>query len=266
MCVFLCLLAQLCLVSYYNISKRLHFPSLLLYFSIFVEESFSIPSIIERNKVYRIAAIFWLLTAVVLTNLYNSHVISELNSPLKGAQLTSIDDLYGSSTNVTLRKISSIYYLNKGRITQTFSFDSNERLASVRSIPRRKSSSSGFTFLSDAIKQPYVEDVWTVNGRRCKLLICKRRICKTCPVCKTKIKMFYFASVTLNFKQTLLSELQKLSVILHGTVQCPPTTNCEAKLRLLHCHFTVMQVHTYKRLSKMHGTESVGKLVESESA
>jgi len=146
---------------YYNISKTLHFPSLLLYFSIFVEESFSIPSIIEKNKVYRMVTIFWLLTAVVLTNLYNSHVISELNSPLKGAQLTSMADLYGSSNNDTLKKIAFSYYLGRGPITQTFSFDSNERLGFVRSILRRQSSYSGFTFLSDAIKQPYPEDVWT---------------------------------------------------------------------------------------------------------
>jgi len=47
--------------------------------------------------------------------------------------------------------------------------------------------------------------------------------------------MFSFASVTLNFSQSLLPALQKL---LHGTfamVQCRSTGNFEVKLQLLYC-------------------------------
>jgi len=100
---------------YYNIRKTLKLSPLLLYFSIFVEESFSIQSIIETNKVYRIVTIFWLLTAVVLTNLHNSHVISELKAPLKGVQLTSMDDFNGSYNKDTLRKIAFSYLLNRAK-------------------------------------------------------------------------------------------------------------------------------------------------------
>jgi len=78
------------------------------------------------------------------------------------------------------------------------------------------------------------------------MLLCKRRICKTCPVCKTKIKMFYFASVTLNFTETLLSELQKFSVILHGTVQCRPTTSFVVQLHILHCLTMGYRCNGYK--------------------
>jgi len=66
----------------------------LLYFSIFVEESYSVPSKLNNNQVYRIATGLWLLTAVVLTNPYISHVISELNAPLKGTKLKTLERLF----------------------------------------------------------------------------------------------------------------------------------------------------------------------------
>jgi len=58
-----------------------------------MEESYSIPKIIGRNKVYRVATILWLLTAIVLTNIYVSHVISGLNAPLEGEKLRKFEDM-----------------------------------------------------------------------------------------------------------------------------------------------------------------------------
>jgi len=91
-----------------NINKKLSFSSMLFYFSIFMEEPYSIPLSIRNNKVYRTASILWLLTAIVLTNTYVSHVISELNAPLNGENLSNIDDLSTNKSNVTPEEIFSL--------------------------------------------------------------------------------------------------------------------------------------------------------------
>jgi len=140
---------------HYNINKNLNFSSLLLYFSIFMEESFSIPTILQKDKVYRVATILWLLTACVLTNIYISHVISGLNSPLQGEKLTNINDLYEKTTNETDDELKEIYY-SRADISSKYVFNltkgSLERIFSRRKV--------GFTFLSEPIRLSYPEDAW----------------------------------------------------------------------------------------------------------
>jgi len=68
-----------------------------------MKESYSIPSIIGNNKVYRTATILWLLTVVVRTNTYVSQVISELNAPLKGEKLRKTNEMF-TNLNSTSKK------------------------------------------------------------------------------------------------------------------------------------------------------------------
>jgi len=84
---FLNLHIKVSLVSLHN------FSSVLFFFSTFTEESYSIPSSLNKNKVYRVSSISWLLLSVILTNTYVSNVISGLNSPLRGTKLFNSTDL-----------------------------------------------------------------------------------------------------------------------------------------------------------------------------
>jgi len=54
--------------------------------------------------VYRTATILWLLTAVVLTNICISRVVADLNVPLKGSKLKTIDELVQNSKTLNERK------------------------------------------------------------------------------------------------------------------------------------------------------------------
>jgi len=148
---------------HFNISKTLHFSSLLFYLSIFVEETFSIPSILRNNKVYRTATILWLLTAIVLTNIYVSHVISGLNAPLKGEKLTSINDLYGNANNRKADENSYEFYgseLVENLQTKSAQVFSKRVKSVVDRILQSQGLSNGFTFLSDSVKTNYPKNVW----------------------------------------------------------------------------------------------------------
>jgi len=146
---------------YYNLSKTLNFSTLLFYFSIFMEESYNIPSNIQNNKVYRIATILWLLTAVVYTNSYISHVISRLNAPLTGEKLGN-SNLYGNSAIDV--EIDLKYF--KGHYTQlydlqmdTSSFFNGYLNSFLEVLHLSQTSTSGYTILSEPVNLPYPENV-----------------------------------------------------------------------------------------------------------
>jgi len=164
-CIVLCgivLATFLNLHIYYNISRKLNFSSVLFYFSICTEESFSIPQSIEKNRIYRMVTIIWLLTAVVLTNTYGSHVISELNAPLKGEKLKYIKDTYGDNTNVTLMDTADFYESVwptqvEEKSTELFSAATN---STVERIHNQQKLAVGFTFLSEPARLNSLEEVW----------------------------------------------------------------------------------------------------------
>jgi len=140
---------------HYNIRRTVNFSTWLFYFSIFLEESYSIPSIIDKNKVYKIAAILCLLTGIVLTNVYVSHVISGLNAPLQGQKLKTISDFYVNMSNETDNELIRFY-------DSRFWFDVNDNSSKyfgsmlkpgLEIIYRR--SRVVFTFLSEPAKLPY---------------------------------------------------------------------------------------------------------------
>jgi len=145
---------------YYNLSKSLNFSTLLFYFSIFMEEAYSIPSIVQNSKVYRTATVLWLLTAVVLTNCYISHVISGLNAPLAGEKINN-NDLYQNSSKEP--EIKSTYYPNnllfELQVQPSRYFDGhlNSFLEELHSL---QTPNIGYTILSEPVRLPYPQDVW----------------------------------------------------------------------------------------------------------
>jgi len=150
---------------HYNISKALNFSSLLFYFSIFMEESYSIPKTIGKNKVYMIGTILWLLTAIVLTNIYVSHVISGLNAPLTGERLKNIEDLHTNFSNKTPRDILKFYdYSLINVMHQNFSKLSSGRIKSAfEKIHRKQRLTAGFTLLSEPLILSYPKDIWILT-------------------------------------------------------------------------------------------------------
>jgi len=147
---------------YYNISKTLNFSTVLFYFSIFMEESYSIPSKISNNRVYRTATILWLLVAVVYTNTYISHVISGLNAPLTGKQIGN-NDVYGNTS--TEPEIDFNFFSNFNWLLETlqekpylyFSADLNGNL---EGLLHHQNSKTAYTMLSEPLNLQYPEDVW----------------------------------------------------------------------------------------------------------
>jgi len=149
---------------YCHISKTLNFSTLLFYFSIFMEEAYSIPSIIRTNKVYRTATILWLLTAIVLTNTYISHVISGLNAPLTGEKLEN-DDLYGNWSKEP--EIDLEYFLHRNSIFSALQFKHSRYFNGytklndfLEKLERNQASTVGYTILSEPKSLPYPEDTW----------------------------------------------------------------------------------------------------------
>jgi len=146
---------------YYNLSKTLNFSTLLFYFSIFMEETYSIPSKIRNDKVYRTATILWLLTAIVLTNSYISHVISGLNAPLAGKKLGN-NDLYGNLSKEPKIKFEpfvknfSLLFAVQADPSRLF----NGFLSSfLKKLYLTQKSTSGYTVLSEPLKLLYPDDV-----------------------------------------------------------------------------------------------------------
>jgi len=153
---------------YYNLSKTINFSSWLFYFSICMEESYSIPSIIGNNKVFRTSTILWLLTAVVLTNTYVSHVISGLNATLLGNNLGGIKDLYGNISEEPENEIQNVKEYNKLLImvpelnSQPFMFFTGDIKLYIEELHHDFSSNktNGYTMLSEPAKLPYPGNVW----------------------------------------------------------------------------------------------------------
>jgi len=145
---------------YYNLSKTLNFCTFLFYFSIFMEETYSIPSKIGKNKVYRTATILWLLTAIVLTNSYISHVISGLNAPLKGRKLEN-NDFYANLSEKAAKfepfvKLYGMLFAVQLDPSRLF----NGYLTSfVEKLHLMQTSTSGYAILSEPFKILYPEDV-----------------------------------------------------------------------------------------------------------
>jgi len=147
---------------FYNLSTTLNFSTFLFYFSIFMEESFSIPSTIGNNNVYRTATILWLLTAIVLTNTYISHVISGLNAPLVGKRLEN-KELYGNLSEEP--KIELEYFEKHFGLLFDLQLDSSRFFdgfltSFVEKLHSTQTSTSGYTFLSESLRLSYPEDVW----------------------------------------------------------------------------------------------------------
>jgi len=152
---------------YHNISQSINFSSVLFYFSIFMEETFSIPSKIGNNRVHRISTILWLLTAIVLTNTYVSHVISGLNAPLRGEKLRTTVDLYGNSTNATEKTI--LHFFNADPLLRdwknNFNFLFKEEVKYyTKRLHLKQRLADGYTILSEPMRLPYPEDVWLNLG------------------------------------------------------------------------------------------------------
>jgi len=149
---------------FHNISKSLNFSTWLFYFSIFTEEAFSVPLKISKDKVYRTATILWLLTAVVLTNIYISHVISQLNAPLKGMGLTSLKVILDNfSTEYNLKTVFKFYDRRVILFNYEFKdFDVRPWMKNrVVEIYETQKLQNGFTFLSEPIRFSYPDDVWS---------------------------------------------------------------------------------------------------------
>jgi len=148
---------------HYNLSKTSHFSTWLFYFSILTEESYSIPSSIGNNKVFRIATILWLLTSIVLTTTYISHVISGLNAPLEGEKIKN-SDFYGSSSpdyETDIRNIIVYHYdLMMDLQTDRAWFLTEFFNSFLDELHRNQTSTSGYTILSESFRLPYQEDVW----------------------------------------------------------------------------------------------------------
>jgi len=149
---------------HYNLSKTLNFSTLLFYFSIFMEEAYSVPLIIRNNKVYRTATILWLLTAIMLTNTYISHVISGLNAPLKGEKLKN-NDLYGYSgkePEMDLEYVRDLRYL-QGHLfhsSRLYFAKFGHFVDYLESIRHNQTSTFGYTILSEPKRLSYPKDAW----------------------------------------------------------------------------------------------------------
>jgi len=147
---------------YYNLSKAVNFSTWLFYFSIFMEESYSIPSNIGKNKVYRTATILWLLVAVVYTNTYISNVISGLNAPLKGEKVGN-NDLYGNSSRdlqIELEKFREHYDLMSSLQFDPSNFFDGYLDSFVEKLHHSQTVADGYRILSEPVRLAYPEDVW----------------------------------------------------------------------------------------------------------
>jgi len=92
-CTGLTLTGFLSLHIRYNTREIKSLAPLLFCFSVFTEESFSIPRKLAQDRVYRISTVSFVLFSVIVTNTYLCKVIAELNSPLKGTMLRNIREM-----------------------------------------------------------------------------------------------------------------------------------------------------------------------------
>jgi len=153
---------------HYNISKTLNFSSLLFYFSIFMEETYNIPWIVRNNQVYRTSTILWLLTAIVLTNSYVSHVISGLNAPLMGQKVEKIETLYVNVSKRSEDKYTPILENLNKFYKWLFTLLRNPSLFFTTNLTSfleehyltKSWKSIGYNILSEPSKLPYPKDVW----------------------------------------------------------------------------------------------------------
>jgi len=147
---------------YFNLSKTLNFSTLLFYFSIFMEETYNIPSVLGKNKVYRTATILWLLSAIVLTNTYTSHVISGLNAPLTGEPIQN-NDLYGNfSTNpeVELKYLTKYFRLLHQLQRNPSLFFTDHINSILEELNLTQPWTDGYRILSEPLKLQFPEDLW----------------------------------------------------------------------------------------------------------
>jgi hypothetical protein len=84
----------------YNRKKKLSpsFSPFFFFVSTLVEEPYSVPTALWNDSKFKIVTIFWLLTAVIFTNLYTGLMIGELSAPIRDQTLNSFKDVFGVGT------------------------------------------------------------------------------------------------------------------------------------------------------------------------
>jgi len=167
-CSSLILAAFLNWHNHYNISSKLNFSSLLFYFSLFTEESFSVPSKIENNHIYKLVACLWLLTTIILTNIYVSNVIAGLNAPLKGNKLQDFHSLLqNTSKHISKRQWAEIVDFYNDRLFRDISknhslfADETDFQNELKRIHEISKLHSGFTFLSEPFRLYYPDNIFS---------------------------------------------------------------------------------------------------------
>jgi len=180
----------------YKIQGVKSFSPLLFYFSIFVEETYSIPSRIRNNQIYRMATCLWLLSAIVVTNIFISHVISGLNAPLPGQKLETIHDIStkGEISKEIFKRYNRRQFESvRSNYTRFFNlFDYNHSDEIDRPF-------NGFSVLSEPLNLPHLQNVWlhASNPYLYKILhdvssmleLCKPEKTPTFSHCRTLLKL-----------------------------------------------------------------------------
>ncbi|OXA42550.1 hypothetical protein Fcan01_22869 [Folsomia candida] len=94
----------------YNLKIELAPSSLLFFVGLMVDEPSNPPnSRVGRNQHFRLASIWWLLASIVLTNVYISFLVTNLNAPFPPKIFDTVESLYcaAKNENLTTNKLGS---------------------------------------------------------------------------------------------------------------------------------------------------------------
>jgi hypothetical protein len=82
------------------------FNPFFFFLSTLVEEPYSVPTALWKNRVFKTITIPWLLTAVIFSNLYAGLMISDVTAPRRSKILTSFDDFL--NTEIEYRRLMEL--------------------------------------------------------------------------------------------------------------------------------------------------------------
>jgi len=145
---------------HYSQGNQTKFSPWFYYLGVVIEESYNIPSKILDDKIYQISSCMWLMTGIVLTNIYISNVIAGLNAPLGGTKLETFDSLLPSENAGNITELDELYnlVLVGGLSVRYLKYFESMLKSQVAKINDKQRFHDGYTFLSEPLKMGFPGD------------------------------------------------------------------------------------------------------------
>jgi len=107
-------------IYFYHKDIASSFSSTLLSISLLANVSYYIPKSLWESNVFIFACTPWILTTMILSNCYQSLVISEINAPMEGQRLSNVSKYTICENQTNLLVNPPLEVINAGRKVQDF--------------------------------------------------------------------------------------------------------------------------------------------------